>query len=164
MRDLLPTAGAPRSARLLVLVAVAGTTWTCERSRAPETPAAGLPTVTLTVGGHPVTAEVVDDPDLRARGLMERAALQPDHGMIFVYPDEQVRSFWMKNTILPLSIAFMDAGGRIVHTADMEPLDLTAVPSQRPAMYALEMQQGWFAAHQVGPGQKVEGLPPPSAR
>ena len=127
-------------------------------------PAPVLPTVEILVDGNPVTAEVADDPDLRSHGLMERPGLRLDHGMVFVYPDEQPRSFWMKNTMLPLSIAFVDAGGRIVRLADMEPFDETPVPSLHPAMYALEMEQGWFAAHGVQLGEKVTGLPGPSRK
>ncbi|MDP6932352.1 MAG: DUF192 domain-containing protein, partial [Myxococcota bacterium] len=68
-------------------------------------------------------------------------------------------SFWMKDTPLPLSIAFIDTAGRIVHIADMVPLDTSPVPSVRPAMYALEMDRGWFQAHGVYAGARVEGLP-----
>lgn len=122
-----------------------------------------LPTVTLQVGGHAVTAEVADSPAEREIGLMHRDRLEPDHGMLFVYPDERGRGFWMKNTTLPLSIAFVSAGGRVVHTAEMKPLDETIVPSNYPAMYALEMSAGWFAAHAVGPGAEITGLPPAAA-
>lgn len=121
-----------------------------------------LPTVELKLGEATVTAEVADSKEERARGLMERQALQTDHGMLFVYSDEAPRSFWMKNTPLPLSIAFIDANGRIVRVADMKPHDTTTVPSQRPAMYALEMSRGWFATHGIRAGHKVEGLPGPA--
>jgi len=121
-----------------------------------------LPTVQLTIGETVVTAEVVDTIPLRARGLMERTELDTDHGMLFVYPEEGMRSFWMKNTLIPLSIAFINAQGRIVHTADMEPLDETSVLSMYPAMYALEMNRGWFVRHGVQVGHRVEGLPPRS--
>jgi uncharacterized protein len=120
-----------------------------------------LPTVPLTLGGTTVQAELADDEEERAMGLMGRHSLGPDQGMLFVYPDEAPRSFWMKNTPLPLSIAFLDAQGRIVRIADMAPLDLSPVPSRRPAMYALEMERGWFAAHGVFEGDKVLGLPTP---
>ncbi len=121
-----------------------------------------LPTITLTVGGQTVTAEVADSPEEREMGLMYRDALPENQGMLFVYPDERGRGFWMKNTPEPLSIAFISAGGRVVHTAEMKALDETVVPSNYPAMYALEMHRGWFAAHAVGPGAEVGGLPPPS--
>ena len=97
-------------------------------------------------------------------GLMGRVSLLPDQGMLFIYPDEAPRSFWMKNTPLPLSIAFMDVNGRIVHIADMRPLSEAPIPSQHPAMYALEMTQGWFGEHGVKVGQSVAGLPKASVR
>ena len=118
----------------------------------------------LTLGGTQVNAEVADTPKERARGLMGRVSLLPDSGMLFVYPDEAPRSFWMKNTPLPLSIAFMDASGRIVHVADMVPLEEEPVPSIHPAMYALEMTKGWFGEHGVMVGQTVAGLPKASVR
>lgn len=131
----------------------------CARNSTPEPV---LPTAAITVDGTPVTAELADTPDLRSRGLMERAALKPDHGMLFIYPDERPRSFWMRNTPLPLSIAYIDRAGRIVRLADMQPFDETSIPSRYPAMYALEMEQGWFLKHGVAAGDRVEGLPGPS--
>ena len=122
------------------------------------------PTLTLQVGSTPLRVEVADDPAERARGLMYRDALGRDEGMVFVYPDEQERSFWMKDTRIPLSIAFLDAGGRIVHLADMKPFDLDGTPSGAPAMYAIEVNHGWFAAHGVTTGDRVTGLPGPAAR
>jgi len=118
--------------------------------------------VELVLGGVTVSAEVADDQRERAKGLMGRAQLPPNHGMLFVYPDEMVRSFWMKNTALPLSIAFIDATGRVVHIADLKPLNTTPVSSEVPAMYALEMTQGWFQAHGVVIGQPISGLPVPA--
>ena len=123
-----------------------------------------LPVRTLTVGGHRLRVEVADDPPERSQGLQFRESLGPDEGMLFVYPDEAPRYFWMEYTTIPLSIAFMDSAGRIVHLADMKPLDRTEVPSVAPAMYALEVNQGWFAEHHVQVGATVSGLPPPSER
>lgn len=121
-----------------------------------------LPTIELDVAGHKVEVEVADDDAERQHGLMGRKSLPADHGMLFVFPDSAERRFWMKDTPLPLSIAYIDAGGRIVHLADMQPFDTTPVPSGYPAMYALEMAQGWFARHQVAVGDKITGLPKPS--
>jgi len=131
----------------------------CARNAVPEPV---LSTTTLSVSGHTITVELADTPDLRRQGLMERTALKPDHGMLFIYPDERPRSFWMKNTPLPLSITFLDSLGRIVRLADMAPLDETSTPSRYPAMYALEMEQGWFLKRGVSAGDRVEGLPGPS--
>jgi uncharacterized protein len=122
------------------------------------------PTDKLTIGTATVAVEIADDPKEREHGLMQRASLATDHGMLFVYPDERERSFWMKDTALPLSIAYLDSQGRIVRIADMTPFNLNPVPSGRPAMYALEVSQGWFARNKVQVGLSVKGLPPPSAR
>jgi len=123
-----------------------------------------LPAITLDVGGHAVRAEVADTPETRARGLMYRDSLGADAGMLFVYPAPERTSYWMENTSIPLSIAFVSAGGEILRIRDMEPFDRTSVPSGRPVLYALEMNQGWFAAKGVAEGERVEGLPGPSER
>lgn len=118
----------------------------------------------IVVDGKAVTVEVADEPVERNLGLMYRDALPADRGMLFVYPDAKERSFWMKDTKVPLTIAYLDADGAIVHLADMRPLDTRSVPSVKPAMYALEMNQGWFGKNDVQVGDKVTGLPGPSAR
>lgn len=118
----------------------------------------------LDVDGHAVTVEIADEPVERNLGLMYRDHLDANRGMLFVYPDAQPRSFWMKDTKIPLTIAYLDAEGVIVHLADMRPLDTRSVPSGKPAMYALEMNQGWFAEQGVEVGDRVTGLPAPSAR
>ena len=125
---------------------------------------APLPTVTLQVGATPVTAEVADAPDERELGLMFREQLEPNSGMLFVYPTERPRSFWMKNTPLPLTIAYLSASGTVVSLKDMEPLTTRPVLSGKGAMYALEMEQGWFAAHGVKVGDTITGLPGPARR
>lgn len=122
--------------------------------------AGSLPTTTLQVDGHPVRAEVAANEGDRARGLMFRDHLAKDGGMVFVYPDQALRRFWMKDTRLPLSIAFADRDGVIVWIADMEPFDTDTTSSMLPAMYALEMNQGWFAAHDVQKGDQIQNLPP----
>ncbi len=115
--------------------------------------------VELVIGGITVTAEVADEPAERRQGLMGRTALPKNHGVVFVYPDEDIRTFWMKNTPLPLSIAFLDRLGRVVQIAKLKPHDTRSVSSEVPAMYALEMTAGWFEAHSVTIGQPVAGLP-----
>ncbi len=121
-----------------------------------------LPTTTLTVGGHRLLVEVADDGEERGRGLMNRNRLPADEGMLFVYPRAEPRSFWMENTRIPLSIAFIGTDGVIFATADMRPLSRRATKSGEPALYALEVNQGWFEAHGIGVGTRVEGLPGPS--
>ncbi|MFZ5475542.1 MAG: DUF192 domain-containing protein [Myxococcota bacterium] len=121
-------------------------------------------TMSLGIGGTTVTVEVADDPGERERGLMYRDALGADAGMLFVYPEARERSFWMRNTKVPLSIAYLDSRGIVVHLADMTPHDESPVPSEAPAQYALEMNRGWFAAHGVKVGDVVTGLPPASPK
>lgn len=112
-------------------------------------------TTELDVGGVTVTAEIADTPALRERGLMERDSLPENHGMLFVYPDERDLSFWMRNTPLALDIAFIDRAGTIVNIETMRPNDDESTVSSRPAMFALEMEAGWFEANGVEPGVRV---------
>ncbi len=139
----------------LLLLAVAG---------AGEIPPAPTLEVTeLQLGEHRVLVEVADTLDARGRGLMHRSFLGADQGMLFVYPEARPRSFWMANTFIPLSIAFIDASGMIVAIRDMQPLDREHTFSGLAAQYALEVNQGWFAQHDIRPGTKVQGLPGPSS-
>ena len=118
-----------------------------------------LPTTTLTIGKQKVVAEIATTSEQQSTGLMYRFSLRPDHGMIFVFERAEPRSFWMKNTYVPLSIAFIGSDDRIVNIADMAPQDERMHWSSGPAQYALEMRKGWFVDHGVGVGDKVEGLP-----
>ena len=104
----------------------------------------------------PVQVEIADTPDERQTGLMGRSALAEDAGMLFVYDREQVLSFSMKDTLIPLSIAYIDVEGRIVDIQDMQPLDETSHPSAEPAQYALEVNQGFFEGRGVMVGDMVE--------
>jgi len=118
-----------------------------------------LPTTTLTIGKQKVIAEVAATTDQRSTGLMYRFSLKPDHGMIFVFENAEPQGFWMKNTFIPLSIAFIGSDGRILNVADMAPQDERTHWSNGPAQYALEMRKGWFAERGIGAGDRVEGLP-----
>ena len=124
----------------------------------PARGAGGLPAVTLTVNNQKIVAEVASTPQDRATGLMNRFSLQPDHGMLFVFERPEPLSFWMKNTFIPLSIAFLDADGRVLNIDDMAPQTESPHWSQGPALYALEMRKGWFAERGVKVGDRVEGL------
>jgi len=115
----------------------------------------------LDVGGKPLTVEVAANDEDRANGLMHRDHLSDTEGMLFYYPDQRKLTFWMKNTRVPLSIAYIDRSGEILRIADMRPHDTDPVPSLYPVQYALEVRQGWFADHGVAVGAKVGGLPPP---
>jgi len=126
-----------------------------------ETAQVALPSVTLNVAGKVVTAEVADEPDERRSGLMFRDSLAADSGMLFVMPRPERAAFWMKNTTLPLSVAYISPGGVIVEIHDLEPLDEKPVPSAFPNIaYALEMKQGWFAENGILAGDRIKGLPP----
>ncbi len=128
----------------------------------PETTTApdGSATVALipSGGGERVelSVEIADDWAKQQRGLMERTELAEDAGMLFVYEQEQPLSFWMKDTLIPLSIAYMDSGGRIIDIQDMEPLDTTSHPSAEPAQYALEVNQGFYEEHGTEVGDTAE--------
>ena len=108
-------------------------------------------------GGIPIDAEVASTPLKRSLGLMYRDSLGPDQGMLFCFPDCEPRSFWMKNTDIPLSIAYADDAGVITNIEDMHPHDLKSARSSAPATYALEMVQGWFEKNGVAPGDKIGG-------
>ena len=118
----------------------------------------GLPLVELTIGKAKLKAEVAADNNTRTVGLMNRFSLQPDHGMLFVFAKSQPLAFWMKNTYVPLSIAYIDAQGVILNILDMKPHDESTHPSAGAALYALEMKQGWFKDRGIVAGNRVEGL------
>ena len=124
----------------------------------PSAASADLPTRTLTIRDQKLVVEVASTPETRATGLMNRFSLRPDHGMLFVFEAPQPLAFYMKNTYIPLSIAFVDARGRILNIEDMRPLDESTHWSRGVAQYAIEMRQGWFAAKGIGVGDVVEGL------
>ena len=102
-----------------------------------------------------ITVEVARTEDEKAQGLMYRKKLPDGEGMIFIYDRDQQMSFWMKNTLIPLSIAFIAADGRIIEIKDMRPLDLSSVKSSRSVRYALETPQGWFERAGVKPGDVI---------
>lgn len=125
-------------------------------TRSVDRSPAGLRTTTITVGGHEVTVEVAESDAERQRGLMGRDSLPRDRGMLFVYPRPQTLSFWMRNTSIPLSIAYAAQDGRIVDIQQMDPHTEEQHPSREPAMYALEMNQGWFEEHGVTVGDRIQ--------
>lgn len=116
------------------------------------------PTVRLTLGQYTVTAEIADTETLREKGLMNRFPLPENRGMLFVYPRPERLGFWMKDTRLPLSIAFIAQDGRILNIREMMPLTLDVHLSEGASMYALEMSGQWFERHGISSGMKVHGL------
>ena len=117
-----------------------------------------LPVVQLRAGMHLIRAELAADDETRGRGLMFRKSLAPNSGMLFVFDGPGLQCMWMKNTDLPLSVAFLDAEGSIINIADMQPHTEDSHCAKRPALYALEMEQGWFARRGIKAGMKLDGL------
>jgi hypothetical protein len=129
-----------------------------------ETANAQLPALELTAGIHVIRAEVASTYDTRAQGLMFRKHLGPNEGMLFVFPQVEAHCMWMKNTLIPLSVAFADEKGRIVSISEMKPQTETTHCAAGPARFALEMAEGWFAAKGIKAGSYLRGLdkaPPP---
>lgn len=118
-------------------------------------PQYGLPVARLTLGMHIVQAQIAETEATREKGLMYRTELPGNDGMLFVFPEAAGHCFWMRNTPLPLSIAFIDDDGVIANVADMKPFDETSHCPARPVRYALEMAQGWFARRGIQAGMKV---------
>lgn len=116
-------------------------------------------TTTLKVGAHPLKVEVVASDAERARGLMMRPKLGKNDGMLFIFDEPAYHSMWMKDTLIPLSVAFVDAQGAILNILDMEPQTLDSHMSAGPSVYAIEVNKGWFAAKRIKAGDKVTGLP-----
>lgn len=114
------------------------------------------PSVRVRAGSGTVRAELAVTPEQRSLGLMYRKELGEDDGMLFVFADDKERSFWMRNTLVPLSIAYLDADRKIVRIRDMMPLVENGYSSGRPARYALEVNKGWFSEHGVTEGQTLE--------
>jgi len=115
-----------------------------------------LPGITARVNGHTLSLAVAASPEARRCGLSERDRLPEDEGMLFVLPAPRMFSFWMKNTRLPLSIAFLDEEGRILSIEQMAPLNADAIySSPGPVRFAVEVNQGWYAAHGVRVGDVI---------
>jgi uncharacterized membrane protein (UPF0127 family) len=117
-----------------------------------------LPEVQLSAGIHLIHAELADDFVSRMQGLMYRTALPPNDGMLFVFEQAEVQCMWMKNTLIPLSVAFIGDDGKIINIADMQPQTEDPHCAAQPARYALEMTQGWFGQRGIRPGMQLRGL------
>lgn len=109
----------------------------------------------LIIGEHRFAVELATTPAERAKGLMFRESLPKNRGMLFVFEMQQPLSFWMQNTSIPLSIAYIDENGVIIDIIDMKPFDLTSIPSSQPARYALEVNQGEFRRKGIRPGNRI---------
>ena len=118
-------------------------------------PSCGLPTVPMQIGNKQFTIEIADTPAKRSVGLMKRDSMPADHGMIFVFPEQDTYSFWMKNTRIPLDIVFIDAGGTIRSIQQMKPYELKSVSPPVAVKYAIELNQGAAAKAGAKVGDKI---------
>jgi uncharacterized membrane protein (UPF0127 family) len=119
-------------------------------------------TSSVKVAGHPLKVELALDSPQREQGLMYRKSLGKEDGMLFVFDEPAYHSMWMKNTLIPLSVAFIDKDGVILNILDMEPQTLDGHMAAGPAVYAIETNKGWYADKKVKAGDKVTGLPKPA--
>ena len=117
-----------------------------------------LPVTELTAGFHRIEAEVAVDQASQAKGLMYRRSMPANHGMLFVFPRTDRHCMWMRNTLMPLSVAFLDAQGKIINIEDMQPETEDNHCAASPARYALEMNIGWFSAKGIKPGFQIGGI------
>jgi uncharacterized membrane protein (UPF0127 family) len=119
---------------------------------------AALPVVEISAGVHLIRAELADSYATRMQGLMYRESLARNAGMLFDFEEADIHCMWMKNTLIPLSVAFIDDQGTIANIADMKPQTEQSHCASRRVRFALEMNQGWFAERGIRPGQKLRGL------
>jgi uncharacterized membrane protein (UPF0127 family) len=127
--------------------------------RAQQGPQPRLPTVDLRAGMHTIKAEMAVTPEQQMTGMMFRKEMNGNEGMLFVNDEKSQRCFWMKNTLVPLTIAFVADDGTIVNLADMQPLDERSHCAKAPVRFALEMRQGWFDKRGIKAGFKLSGPP-----
>lgn len=149
----------PSFRTLLAGLAFAGAVGFLAPAQAQTGPQPKLPTVPITAGMHVIQAELARTPQQQAIGMMFRTEMGPNDGMLFVNDDSGVRCFWMRNTLIPLSIAFITDDGTIANIADMQPRDETSHCSTKPVRFALEVRQGWFAKRGITAGMKLRGAP-----
>lgn len=119
---------------------------------------AEMPRIELTAGFHRIEAEVAADQPNRMQGLMHRKSMAPNQGMLFVFPFPERHCMWMRNTFLPLSVAFLDDQGKILNIEDMKPQTETSHCAIAPARFALEMNRGWFSDKGLKAGLRIGGL------
>ncbi len=119
---------------------------------------ADMPRMEFNIGMYRIEAEVAADQKSRMQGLMNRRAMAPQQGMLFVFTEANRHCMWMRNTFLPLSVAFLDDQGVILNIEDMEPQTENNHCAAKPARYALEMNKGWFAQKGIKPGVRLNGI------
>lgn len=131
----------------------------CAASPASAQPMAKFPAIPLNIGIHVIQAEAAASPAQREQGLMYREKMGLNEGMVFLFGAPTTVCMWMKNTLIPLSVAFIDEQGKIVNIADMQPHSTESHCGSKAVKYALEMNQGWFKQKNIKPGTQVDGLP-----
>lgn len=124
-----------------------------------EGPQLKLNRIKISAGMHQIDTQLAMNPEERQIGLMNRPSMPNHEGMLFVFDEAGVQCFWMKNTLLPLTAAFVADDGTIVNLEDMKPQTLASHCSQKPVRYVLEMNQGWFAKRGIKAGSKLSGAP-----
>jgi uncharacterized membrane protein (UPF0127 family) len=139
-----------RCALLLIASVGHGGAWSQDQPQ-------NLAATTLKVGMHSIRAQLAITPMQRQIGLMHRREMPSHEGMLFVFDEPSQQCFWMRNTLIPLSIAFLADDGTVVNLADMKPQSDDSHCSARPVRYALEMNQGWFAKRGIKPGTRISG-------
>ena len=127
-------------------------------------PQLNLPRTQLSIGMHRIDTQLATQPEQRQIGLMHRTAMPQHEGMLFVFEQPAVQCFWMRNTLIPLTAAFVADDGSIVNLADMQPLDESSHCSAKPVRYVLEMNQGWFKQRNLKAGARLRGKPFEAAR
>ena len=149
-----------RGAALLAVLLAAPLPVLLALPAAPATaaPAAALPMVELTAGIHLIHAELADNDSARMRGLMYRESLPPNHGMLFIFDETANHCMWMRNTVLPLSVAFIDNDGTIVNIEEMKARTDDTHCARHGVHYALEMSAGWYKAHGLSSGSVIKGI------
>ena len=132
--------------------------WFCSLAWAQGSPQLQLPRIQLQAGMHQIQAQVAANPDQRSIGLMHRAEMPQGEGMLFAFEQATQQCFWMKNTLLPLTAAFVADDGTVVNLANMQPRSEANHCSSQPVRYVLEMHQDWFEKHGVQPGYKLRSV------
>ena len=151
MTNTMPVSAACR----LPLLLAAGLS--CASALAQPSAQLDLPRTQLTAGMFRIDVQLATTPQQRQIGLMNRREMPQTEGMLFIFEQPAEQCFWMKNTLIPLTAAFIADDGAIVNLADMKPLDETSHCSAKPVRYVLEMNQGWFAAKHIKAGNKLGG-------
>jgi uncharacterized membrane protein (UPF0127 family) len=129
-----------------------------------QNPQTALPRTALSVGMYRIDAQVATTKEQHATGLMFRTEMPQQEGMLFVFEQATQQCFWMKNTLIPLSVAFVADDGTLVNLDEMKAQTLNAHCSEKPVRYVLEMNAGWFSKKGIKPGNKLQGQPFDSAK